>query len=119
MHFLCKVVFCSCLFFCGLANSETFLAQTTDIPLMPGVIISPVEQMDFDTPAGQVIVLEGISKQKTASEIVSFYENVLPQMGWETSKYGEFSRQDDAFNIVILKNEKPSKVRFDISFMSQ
>ena len=65
MHFLCKVVFCSCLFFCGLANSETFLAQTTDIPLMPGVIISPVEQMDFDTPAGQVIVLEGISKQKT------------------------------------------------------
>lgn len=119
MRFLCRTVFVICLFLCGTAYCETFLAQTSDVPLMSGVEISPVDQMDFDTPEGQVIVLESVSKKYMGSEIVSFYENILPQLGWKALKYGEFVRQDDAFNIVILKNEKPSKVRFDISFMSQ
>ena len=86
MQFLYRAVFVICLFLCGVAYSETFLAQTTDIPLMSGIRISPVEQMDFDTPAGQVIVLEGVSKLNTGSEIISFYENVLPQMGWKSQK---------------------------------
>lgn len=119
MHFLKKVFLCFILFFSTGVRADSFLAGTSDIPLMNGVDISPVEQMDFDTPMGQIITLEGVSKNHTGSEILSFYENVLPQMGWKESEKGVFLRQEDIFNIVILKNKKPAKVRFDISFMSE
>lgn len=108
-----------CLLFCFLyaATSyatDSFLTKTSDIPLMEGLKINPSNQMDFDTPTGQVLTLEGVSKTKTGDDVIAFYESILPQMGWKNAEKGSFLRQSDTLNIVILKNKKPSKVRFDI-----
>lgn len=98
--------------------AEDFLANTSDIPIMNGLQINVAEQMDFDTPTGQLLVLEGISIKKTGDEILKFYQTTLPQLGWKEKSDGVFLRQDDSLNIVILKNKAPSKVRFDISLTS-
>ena len=112
-----KKIFCLC--FCLLCASagyaaDSFLTKTSDVPLMQGLKISPLNQMDFDTPTGQVLTLEGVSKTKTGDEVIAFYESILPQMGWKNAEKGSFLRQSDTLNIIILKNKKPSKVRFDI-----
>ncbi len=116
MSFVKKIF---CLYFCLLCVStsyaaDSFLTKTSDIPLMQGLKISPSNQMDFDTPTGQVLTLEGVSKTKTGDEVIAFYGSVLPQMGWKNVEKGSFLRQSDTLNIIILKNKKPSKVRFDI-----
>lgn len=114
---LVKKIFCLCFGLLCVSTSyaaDSFLTKTSDIPLMQGLKISPSNQMDFDTPTGQVLTLEGVSKTKTGDEVIAFYESILPQMGWENAEKGSFLRQSDTLNIVILKNKKPSKVRFDI-----
>lgn len=98
--------------------SQLFLTKTSDVPLMEGLKVSATNQMDFDTPSGQVLSLEGTSKTKTGDDILRFYESILPQMGWVLKEKGVFERQNDSLNIVILKNKKPSKIRFDI-FLTQ
>lgn len=94
--------------------SDAFLTKTSDVPLMDGLTVRSTNQMDFDTPMGQVLSLEAVSKNKTGDDVIKFYESVLPQMGWRIKEKGSFSRQSDTLNIVILKNKKPSKIKFDI-----
>ncbi|MBO7244340.1 MAG: hypothetical protein J6V53_03550 [Alphaproteobacteria bacterium] len=98
-----------------IAFAETFLANTSDIPVMNGLQINSAEEMDFDTPTGQLLVLEGVSNKKCGDEILKFYQTTLPQLGWKETEQGIFNRQNDSLTITILKNNQPSKVRFDIS----
>ena len=71
-------------------HAEDFLANTSDIPIMNGLQINVAEQMDFDTPTGQLLVLEGISIKKTGDEILKFYQTTLPQLGWKEKSDGVF-----------------------------
>lgn len=96
-------------------NAEGFLSGTTDIPVPPNLYIESNDNLDFDTPAGQIISLVGTSTKSCKEDIVSFYQNTLPKMGWVEIKEGVFKRNKDVFSITILKKEKPLKVRFDIS----
>ena len=100
------------------AFAEDFLADTSDIPVMNGLQINSTEQMDFDTPTGQLLILEGTSQKKQGDDILKFYQTTLPQLGWDEKSEGIFERQNDSLHITILKNKIPSKVRFDISLTS-
>lgn len=113
--FFSKILLLFILCLSSIAHAEEFLAGTSDIPVMNGLKINTSEQMDFDTPIGQVLILEGISVKKTGNEILNFYKNTLPQMGWEEKSEGIFIRQKDSLTISVLKNNNPAKVRFDIS----
>lgn len=104
-----------CLLLNTQMRAESFLTPTVDIPLMSGLKVNNAEQMDFDTPTGQVLVLDGQIKSKTGDDVILFYENILPQMGWKKVEKGLFKRNGDTLNIVVLKNKKPAKIRFDIS----
>ncbi len=114
MHFVGVFFLLISIFINPVFADNSFLTNTSDIPLMDGMKMSVSEQMDFDTPTGQVLSLDGIIKNKTGDDVLLFYENVLPQMGWKKVETGSFVRQNDTLNIVILKNKKPAKVRFEI-----
>ena len=114
MHFVGVFFLLISIFINPVFADNSFLTNTSDIPLMDGMKMSVGEQMDFDTPTGQVLSLDGIIKNKTGDDVLLFYENVLPQMGWKKVETGFFVRQNDTLNIVILKNKKPAKVRFEI-----
>ena len=114
MHFVGVFFLLISIFINPVFADNSFLTNTSDIPLMDGMKMSVGEQMDFDTPTGQVLSLDGIIKNKTGDDVLLFYENVLPQMGWKKVETGSFVRQNDTLNIVILKNKKPAKVRFEI-----
>lgn len=115
MNLIRLFLFLAFVFLSPQIKAEESFLKTSDIPLMPDLKINATEQMDFDTPTGQVLVLEGKSKNKTGDEIILFYENILPQMGWRKIEKGLFKRNGDTLNIMILKNKKPAKVQFDIS----
>lgn len=113
-------VFLVCAFFtCSLHAEKSFLTDNIDIPLINGLKLNPMEQMDFDTPRGQVLVLEGVVKNKTGKDVLSFYDEVLPQMGWVKVETGSFVRQEDSLTILVLKNKNPAKIRFDISLVGK
>lgn len=98
--------------------ADTFLPGTEDIPLMPELSVDITDNMDFDTPAGQIITLEGSSSKVKASDVYSFYQSVLPKMGWKQVKKGYFKRDKDTLRIIIIQPQKPVLVRFEISLTS-
>lgn len=113
----CLIILC-CSLIPLIAKGEGFLQGTQDIPQMDGLVIQQTQDVDFDTPAGQILSIDAFSKQKTGRQIKDYYNATLPQLGWIHQKDGSFKRENDSFSITVLKEKKPSKVRFDIILSS-
>lgn len=105
-------------FFFSVQAADAFLPGTEDIPLMPGLIIDITDNMDFDTPAGQIITLEGTAKKLNASDIYTFYQSALPTMGWKEVQKGYFKREKDSLRLTVLSTQKPIRIQFEISLTS-
>lgn len=99
----------------SFCSAVSFLPGTDDVPQMPGLKVDVTDNMDFDTPVGQIITLEGIDSEATASSLYEFYQTVLPKMGWKQVEKGYFKREKDSLHIIVIRPENPLKVRFEIS----
>lgn len=99
-------------------TTTSFLPGTQDIPQMPGLKVDITDNMDFDTPAGQIITLEGKNPQATAADIYDFYQSVLPKMGWQEIEKGYFKREKDSLRIIVIQPQNPLEIRFEISLTS-
>ncbi|MDY6408011.1 MAG: hypothetical protein SPL08_04870 [Pseudomonadota bacterium] len=87
-----------------------FLPQTDDIPLMDGIILDTTDNFSFDTPAGQILVIEGHTS-KTAETIRSFYAKTLTALGWTRQGTDAYERGNDT---VKLSFPTADTIRFDI-----
>lgn len=110
------------LFICFISIAATgwgapsFLPGTEDIPLMQGLTIDKSDHLNFDTPGGQILILEGRSMKLKAPAVFSFYQNVLPGLGWTEKKKGVFIRDKDTLNLNVIQPHTPLIIRFEISF---
>jgi len=105
--------FLFCVLFLGSVRAA-FLPQTDDIPLMDGLVLKSTEDVSFDTPAGQILVLEA-TYRTTSDSIRSFYAKNLTALGWSWKKKDTYVRGADTLELSF-----PAKntVRFDITLSS-
>ena len=96
------------------AIAETYLPGTEDVPLMPGFEVLPAETVDFDTPAGQIVLVTMQSKDKTADSFFDFYRSTLQALGWQYQQKGYFTRDKDTLSWHVEKKAAPTRIRFDI-----
>ena len=63
------------------AAAESFLADLSDIPLMPGLTQDEAASFLFDKPAGRILTarLHGCVE---AADVRHYYGATLPQLGW-------------------------------------
>lgn len=92
---------------------DAFLTGLPDVPLMDGLIPNPTANIDFDTPAGQITVVNATGNSLTGDEILSFYQKTLPALGWRTDGENRFVREKDSLTITITKETKPAIVQFE------
>lgn len=95
-------------------RAESFLPETEDIPLMAGIELAAAEDISFDTPAGQILTIHGTGKTLRADEVFSFYDAVLPALGWRRTGSGRFARGEDTFRLKATQGAAALSVRFDI-----
>ncbi len=93
---------------------EAFMPQTQDIPLMNGLSVDVNDDMNFDTPAGQLITLEAKSTSLKAQQILNYYHKTLPEMGWQETRKNYYTRDKDSVTISVIRSKKPAVVRFEI-----
>ncbi len=98
----------------NVSAQENFIAGTQDIPLMDKLSIDISDDMNFDTPAGQLMVFEAKNTHYTGSDVLSYYRNTLPKMGWTKTGNNSYIREKDSITISIIREQKPSVVRFEI-----
>lgn len=83
--------------------ADTFVAGTSDVPLMPGLTVLPGDGTVFDAPGGRVIEAwaeGGVSREA----VLSFYGSALPQLGWSAAARDRFRREGE-----VLRLEFPAQ----------
>jgi len=93
-----------------LKGHADFLPFTQDIPLMPDLILQD-DYLSFDTPSGQILNLSA-KTSLPCQQVLSFYTQTLPALGWQEEKTGIFIRNRDTLSLSCT----PQKVTFEITF---
>ncbi len=80
------------------ASGVLNVAGIEGLPVMPGLREKPDERVVFDTPGGRIIEAFAVGQVKT-TEVSSFYQATLAQLGWR--RIGEliFEREGEMLTI--------------------
>ncbi len=111
--------FCCALLMTTVAwAGDAYLPGTEDVPLMTGLTVDKTDNLDFDTPAGQIAVLEVTARQLTAEQVFDYYRKILPALGWSEQKTGVFTRDNDSLTLVVVRAGASLIMRFEIALSS-
>ena len=94
-------------------STEKFLTGFSDLPIMPGMQELPDANISFDTASGRIV--EAFAKtEQTVERILSFYKDVLPQLGWRVEKDTMFVRDTEILIIDLRKDGDSVIVQFSL-----
>ena len=98
----------------ALGAEEKFLAGFEDVPLMDGLAVVEGKGMVFDTAAGRLV--ESYARGAVGrAEVLGFYEQALPQLGWTGTGQGAFQREGERLAIRFLGPDGNLVVHFPLS----
>lgn len=94
----------------------SFSDAIDDLPLMDGLIESASETVVFDSSSGRIIKALSTGNV-TRQQVMSFYRETLPQLGWKEISVGHFLREEEVLKIEFSnpKKEKILNVLFMLS----
>jgi hypothetical protein len=88
----------------GAAQEGAFVPGIEDLPMMPGLTGDRDDGMVFDTPAGRIV--EAYASGPVAwPDVLAFYEETLPQLGWSSGGEGLFRREGEVLRLEVLRGE--------------
>ena len=84
----------------GAASAAAFLSVIEEVPLMDGFAEVPGSQVEFDSPQGRIaeVTAEGAVTQ---AETEAFYNDTLPQLGWEKVAVSRFKREAETLDLTL------------------
>ena len=94
-------------------SSEKFITGFSDLPIMPGMQELPDANISFDTASGRIVEAFAKTKQNV-EKILSFYKNVLPQLGWRVKRNTMFVRDREILNLDLRKDGDSVIVQFSL-----
>lgn len=102
----------------GTARAESFVDGFEDLPLMPALRQSDQGTTLFDTPYGRIVEAYA-SGSATPAQVVGFYAETLPQLGWTRTADTEFRREGEVLHIEFPRPQQGGGsglvVRFEVS----
>lgn len=109
--------------FCGLfliAQSQAgdFLSVLPDVPLPANVIEIADSQIDFDSPDGRIIQVSAQGAM-TKKAILDFYEETMPELGWEAISSNEFLREKERLTLEFSSQNQHIFIQFELSPVTQ
>ena len=67
-----------------------FMEGLEDFPLMEGLIQLKDETLAFDSEKGRIVELYADSQSSNKTQIIKFYKETLPQLGWKQKDRNNF-----------------------------
>ena len=101
------------------AQATEYLAGASDLPLATGLKEQPDKGAVFDTPLGRIVTAYASGNAKPQA-VLDFYDDTLPQLGWERDKPGTYHRKKETLKIDVVGPEQgPCKVSYTLSSQNQ
>lgn len=98
----------------ALAGTTRFVAGTEDVPLMDGLTAVTEDHISFDTPEGRIVQSSAFTTSLSLKQVLSFYQETLPQLGWIQKKQNTFERETDELVIDAQKNKTTLFIHFNL-----
>lgn len=96
-------------------QGQQFFQTLNDVPLMPGLYEMLDESVVFDKPGGRIVESAAASEALARTEIHSFYEKTLPQLGWAKVADDTFVRQGESLTLNVEGQGDYNVVRFMVA----
>jgi hypothetical protein len=94
--------------------SPKFVPGINGLPLMTGLVLMPDSHVVFDTLDGRIIEVLADGRIHR-NDILTFYKDTLPQLGWKLNSKNEYERDGELLKIRIsLDKMSKAIVRFFI-----
>lgn len=95
------------------AQGEAYVEGIPDLPLMPGLTALPESGLVFDKPAGRIVqaFAEG---SMTVQSVIAFYDETLPQLGWQRDGAGAYLREGERLKLDLSQDARGVTVQFQL-----
>lgn len=94
---------------------DQFVSVIEDLPLIEGLVENENAAVTFEAAGGRIVEAEARG-DITPLDVVQFYENVLPQLGWVATDGGIFERESERLKLDISEDVGGGAIiRFSIS----
>ncbi|WP_421883127.1 hypothetical protein [Pacificispira sp.] len=96
------------------AGAQSFIEGSEDLPLAP--VLEAVDEagMVFDSPSGRIV--EAFATGDTdRQEVLAFYAETLPSLGWEQLADGRYRREGERLAIDFFGADGALSVRFTLA----
>ncbi len=102
------------------ASAVSSLSAIADLPLPDGLTEQVDKSTVFDAPMGRIVTAYA-SGTVAADDVLDFYDDALPSLGWEKTGAGSFRRKAETLKIDVLGGQggSPVNVSFTLSAESQ
>lgn len=80
--------------------ADAFVSVIEDLPLMEGLVENENAAVSFDSAGGRIAEAEARGDVSTTA-VGTFYESVLPQLGWTRVRDGVYVREGEQLKLVI------------------
>ncbi|MGF1592310.1 MAG: hypothetical protein ACFCUW_03465 [Kiloniellaceae bacterium] len=92
-------------------GTDAYVEGIPDLPLMPGLKALPDSGLVFDKPGGRIV--EAFAEGSLTPESVrSFYDQTLPQLGWQREGTGAYLREGERLNLDLSEDARGITVHF-------
>lgn len=93
-----------------------YLSAVDDLPLTQGLTEQKDKTTVFDAPVGKIVTAYATGNVK-AEDVVNFYDETLPQLGWQKTASGTFHRKSQTLKIDVLGGQGggPVNVSYTVS----
>jgi hypothetical protein len=102
------------------AWATEYFSEIADLPVADGLTEQKDKSTVFDAPLGRIVTAYATGKV-AAEDVLDFYADALPSLGWEKTGEGTFHRKAETLKIDVLGGQGggPVNVSFTLSAESQ
>jgi hypothetical protein len=101
--------------FAAPANAaDVFLSRLEDLPLAPGLSEDAAAGLSFDSAAGRIV--EAYARGNlTEAQVIHFYRETLPQLGWTADNERQYRRGGERLRLELTRSGQGLTVHYSLS----
>lgn len=93
--------------------ADGFLSRLEDLPLVPGLSEDTSAGVSFDTAGGRIV--EAFARgDLTERQVLDFYRETLPQLGWIADNATAYRRGGERLRLELMQDARGLIVRYSL-----
>jgi len=94
--------------------ADAFLSRLEDLPLAPGLSEDTAAGLSFDSAGGRIV--EAYARgDLPADQVLRFYEETLPQLGWTAENQRQYRRGGERLRLELTQSGQGLTVHYSLS----